>query len=85
MQNLNRDTIIKDVSGKPMRAMDIFSISIKHFKHCLVWQIASKFAEGQIGENDIEFVLTVPSILGGEAILFFREAAIKVSYIKHHT
>lgn len=68
-----------------MRAMDIFSISIKHFKDCLVRQIASHIPEIKIGENNIEFVLTVPSILGDEAILFFREAAIKVSYIKHHT
>lgn len=64
-----------------MNAIDVFSISIKYFKDWLIRCIANTFAYLEIGENDIDFVFTLPSILGDEAILFFREAAIKVSYL----
>lgn len=64
-----------------MNAIDVFSISIKYFKDWLIRCIANKVAYGEIGENEIDFVFTLPSILGDEAILFFREAAIKVSYL----
>lgn len=64
-----------------MNAIDVFSISIKYFKDRLIRCIANEVAYGEIGENEIDFVFTLPSILGDEAILFFREAAIKVSYL----
>lgn len=81
MQDLNRDYVFRDIAGKPMNAIDVFSILIKYFKDWLIRCIANKFAYGEIGENDIDFVFTLPSILGDEAILFFREAAMKVSYL----
>lgn len=64
-----------------MNAIDVFSISIKYFKDLLIRRTANQVAYGEIGENEIDFVFTLPSILGDEAILFFREAAIKVSYL----
>lgn len=81
LQDLNRDYVLRDIAGKPMNAIDVFSISIKYFKDCLIRYIASIVAHREIGENEIDFVFTVPPILGNEGILFFREAAIKVSYL----
>lgn len=81
LQDLNRDYVLTDIAGNPMNAIDVFSISIKYFKDCLIRHLASIDADVEIGENEIDFVFTVPSILGDEAILFFREAAIKVSYL----
>lgn len=64
-----------------MRAMDIFSISIKNLKDTLIQTMNSRLAEGVFSENDIDFVLTVPAIWGDEAKLFMREAAIQVRCI----
>lgn len=71
--------MIKDVTGKEMKAMDVFSICIKYLKNAMLSEMNLQLAEGQIIENDIDFVLTVPAIWGDEAKLFMREAAIKVS------
>lgn len=76
-KNLHRNSVIKDITGKKMRAMDIFSISIKHLKDTLIQTMNSRLAEGVFSENDIDFVLTVPAIWGDEAKLFMREAAIQ--------
>lgn len=79
LQNLFRDSVMKDISGKPMRVIDIFSISIKYFKDFLVNELNKMLADGIFETNDIHFVLTVPAMFGGGAVLFFREAAINVS------
>lgn len=63
-----------------MRAMDIFSISIKHLKDTMLETMNTRLANGIISEKDIDFVLTVPAIWGDEAKFFMREAAIQVSY-----
>lgn len=56
--------------------MDVISISIRYFK-----DIFMGIFNDSIGENDIDFVLTVSANLGDEGIPFLREAAIKVRYI----
>lgn len=71
--------MIKDVTGKEMKAMDVFSICIKYLKDAMLSEMNLQLAEGKIIENDIDFVLTVPAIWGDEAKLFMREAAVKVS------
>lgn len=71
--------MIKDATGKEMKAMDVFSICIKYLKNAMLSEMNLQIAEGKIIENDIDFVLTVPAIWGDEAKLFMREAAIKVS------
>lgn len=81
LQNLHRNSVIKDITGKKMRAMNIFSISIKHLKDTMLKTMNSRLAEGTFSENDIDFVLTVPAIWGDEAKLFMREAAIQVRWL----
>nr|XP_034316125.1 heat shock 70 kDa protein 12B-like [Crassostrea gigas] len=76
-KKLHRNLMIKDVTGKEMKAMDVFSICIKYLKNAMLSEMNLQLAEGQIIENDIDFVLTVPAIWGDEAKLFMREAAIK--------
>ncbi|XP_034316125.2 heat shock 70 kDa protein 12B-like [Magallana gigas] len=76
-KKLHRNLMIKDVIGKEMKAMDVFSICIKYLKNAMLSEMNLQLAEGQIIENDIDFVLTVPAIWGDEAKLFMREAAIK--------
>lgn len=76
-KKLHRNLMIKDVIGKEMKAMDVFSICIQYLKNAMLSEMNLQLAEGQIIENDIDFVLTVPAIWGDEAKLFMREAAIK--------
>lgn len=76
-EKLHRNTIIKDVTGKEMKAMDVFSICIKYLKDTMLSSMNKQIAEGNFIENDIDFVLTVPAIWGDEAKLFMREAAVK--------
>lgn len=81
LQNLHRNTMIEDITGKKMRAMDIFSISIKYLKDTMLETMNIRLADGIISEKDIDFVLTVPAIWGDEAKFFMREAAIQVRWL----
>lgn len=78
LQKLHRNTLVEDMTGKKMRALDIFSISINTLKNTMLKTMNMRLADGMISEKDIDFVLTVPAIWGDEAKLFMREAAIQV-------
>lgn len=68
---------IEDISGKPMKALDVFSISMIYMKQTLLKEVNERTAHC-IYENDIEFVLTVPAIWGDLGKLFMQEAAVQV-------
>ena len=76
-QTLHRDSEIKDISNKKMRAMDVFSICIKHLKDSMLEEM-EKTKTFDISEKDVDFILTVPAIWGDAAKMFMREAAVKV-------
>lgn len=82
-QKLHRDFIVKDLAGKPMKAMDILAIYIKYLKDSLLKAInnCKCHHDFQFSHKDIDFVLVVPASCGDGAKMFMREAAIKVSYI----
>ena len=61
-----------------MKAMEVFSICIKHLKDGLLEEINKKLTS-DIMISDIDFVITVPAIWGDAAKMFMREAAVKVS------
>lgn len=73
---LHRDCEIYDMTGKPMRAMDVFSHCIRHLKDTMIKVMTTKITF-DIKDTNIDFVLTVPAIWGDAAKLFMREAAIK--------
>ena len=79
-QTLHRDSEITDINDKPMRAMDVFSICIKHLKDSMLIEM-NKRVVSPIKEDDVDFVLTVPAIWGDAAKMFMREAAVKVSFL----
>lgn len=68
---------IEDISGKPMKALDIFAISMIHIKEALLHEMNYRCAS-DIWLDDIEFVLTVPAIWGDTGKLFMQEAAVQV-------
>ena len=68
---------IEDITGKPMKALELFSISINYMKQKLCEKI-NKYGALDICDNDFDFVLTVPAILGDTGKLFMQEAAVQV-------
>lgn len=66
-----------DATKKPLKAMHVFSQSIKFLRNDLFKSLKNKIAD--IQEEDIHYVLTVPAIWDDSAKQFMREAAVKVS------
>jgi len=80
-QGLTREKKVKDINGKKMSAMTIFSMAInymrKHLMELLMKQLTA------IKQSDVMFVLTVPAIWSDGAKQFMRVAAISVSCLRH--
>ncbi|XP_060584555.1 heat shock 70 kDa protein 12A-like [Ruditapes philippinarum] len=74
--------VVKDISGKPLEAMTVFSIAIKHLKH-----EASKIVLDSIlglKETDIQWMITIPAISSDSARQFMREAYTKAGIPETH-
>ncbi|KAL3881740.1 hypothetical protein ACJMK2_028136 [Sinanodonta woodiana] len=72
---LSRSTVINDVSGKQMLAMDVFSAGIKFLKDTMLTTL--RIQSMIIRDTDIQWVLTVPAIWDDAAKQFMRLAANK--------
>lgn len=77
-QKLHRDSELKDISGKPMKALDVFSLSILFMKTRILEELKRKFISIGIYEEDIAIVLTVPAIWGDAGKMFMQQAAFQV-------
>lgn len=73
---------MKDLAGKPMKAMDILAIYIKYLKDSLLKEMNKCVHD--FSHRDIDFVLLIPASCGDGAKMFIREAAIKVSQRSTH-
>ncbi|XP_060571962.1 heat shock 70 kDa protein 12A-like [Ruditapes philippinarum] len=73
--NLQLDTLIEDISGMKMPAIDIFAHSMSFLKNHLWKTLQSRVCE--ILETDIQYVITVPAIWDPKAKQFMRRAAYK--------
>ena len=76
LQRLTIKTKIKDMSGKELPAIDVFSKSIAHLKKHLEDTLKTRGTTFDSG--DIQWVLTVPAIWDDPAKQFMREAAERV-------
>ncbi|XP_033740146.1 heat shock 70 kDa protein 12B-like [Pecten maximus] len=76
-QDLNERTMIKDVSGREMRAMDVFAAGIKYLRDHFHTVLRGQFRSGLVGSSEIQWVLTVPAIWNEAAKQFMRMAAVK--------
>ncbi|XP_062616101.1 heat shock 70 kDa protein 12A-like [Saccostrea cucullata] len=72
---LSRNSIIHDETGKPLEAMTVFKLSIKHLLDELMKTLNTQMANS-VFMKDVDFVLTVPAIWGDASKMFMREAAI---------
>ena len=76
-QAVQHETEMNDITGKVMRALDVFSICIKHLKENLLTEMNKRCAFDVSGK-DVHYVLTVPGIWGNAAKMFMRKAAAQV-------
>jgi molecular chaperone DnaK (HSP70) len=79
---IEREMVIKDISGKQLEAMTVFSIAIKYLK-----DEASKIVcESKLGlkETDIHWMISIPAISSDSARQFMREASTKAGILETH-
>jgi hypothetical protein len=82
LQGIQNDFTVKDASGKCLMAKTVFSLSIRYFKDDLIDMMSEKqILVGDLTENVIMWVLTVPAIWNDTAKQFMREAAENVRLI----
>lgn len=74
-KKLSKDMIIHDISGKPMAAIDVFSLSIRALKEHLYDTLKRQVPD--IDSTDIRWVLTVPAMWSENAKQFMRRSAEK--------
>ena len=68
--------LLKDITGKSMPAIDVFTLSIMAMKNHLMSYLVTRGTGVEM--TDIRWVLTVPAIWTDNAKQFMRESAEKV-------
>ncbi|XP_060599387.1 uncharacterized protein LOC132752990 [Ruditapes philippinarum] len=74
-EKLDRNMTLEDAMNRSMRAMDVFTMSIKFLKDDFLGILPDKHT-GNVRLDDIHWVLTVPAIWNDGSKQFMREAAI---------
>ena len=71
--------ICKDIQNSPLEAGVVF----KHYIMCLKNILFKRVQRvGHLSDDEIEYILTAPNILGHKAKLFMTNAAVNVSLFK---
>lgn len=76
-QKLTKKSMIRDISGKELSAMYVFSKAIEYM-HDLLLEELKEQNDDDIAEENIRWVLTVPAIWDDSAKQFMRDAAEQV-------
>ncbi|XP_052807209.1 heat shock 70 kDa protein 12A-like isoform X1 [Mya arenaria] len=72
---LRRDSVLRDIEGKQMPALEVFAMAIRHLYKCLVDDVKTR--DPDVKRDDITWVITVPAIWSDAAKQFMREASVK--------
>ncbi len=78
-KEINRNLMITAKNGEQMKAMTVFSESLRYLKDHALKRIEMNTSEKRFIASDITWILTVPAIWHAAAKQFMREAAIEVS------
>jgi len=78
IQKLTEGTTLIDISGKEMKAIDVFTAAIKHMKEFLTKELKKRGLR-ELAKEEIVWVITVPAIWDNGAKQFMRLAAQNVS------
>ncbi|XP_076084481.1 heat shock 70 kDa protein 12B-like [Mytilus galloprovincialis] len=76
-KNISSEMFLEDILGKPVRAVDVFSLSIKALVDHFMDSVKKQGTGVKIQE--IQWVLTIPAIWTDAAKQFMRECAEKAS------
>lgn len=76
LQRLTKQTPLRDINGKEMLAIDVFSAAVKYLVEQLLNALKKNINYKK--EKKIKWVITVPGIWGDAAKQFMRDAAEKV-------
>lgn len=77
-QTVSVQTSIKAANGQSVKALQVFSLSIKFLKDEALKVICERTGDTYFNVNDVQWVLTVPAIWTPVAKQFMREAAYEV-------
>ena len=77
-QGLKRDIMLEDDKGLKLQAKTVFALAIRYLKDDLKKTCANKLLQGNLEDDEIHWVLTVPAIWNDQAKAFMREAAVEV-------
>ena len=80
-QTVNVQTSIKAANGQEVKALEVFSHSIRFLKDEALKVICERTGDTYFSVSDIQWVLTVPAIWTPVAKQFMREAAYQVRYL----
>ena len=80
-QGVSDQTTIKAANGKSLKALTVFSHSIKFLKDEALKVICERTGDTYFSVSDIQWVLTVPAIWTPVAKQFMREAAYEVRFL----
>lgn len=70
--------MVKDVTGKEMKAIDVFTMAIEYLVKELHVSIRRDYRCGYIQESDIKLVLNLPTNSNESTNQFLNEALVKV-------
>ena len=76
IQNVTRDMVLKDKTGKTCSAVEVFTLSIKAF----VDRLMKGLKRERTKHDEVLWVLTVPSVWTDSAKQLIRESAEKVRF-----
>lgn len=78
LQNLSKETMIPDDQNNMLKAIDVFALSLKFIKDNLDKELEKTGYD--IGEEEVQWVITIPAIWNPRSKQFMRIAAEKVLY-----
>lgn len=81
IQKFKRSSTISDIRGRKLCAMKVFTCAIRYFMDHLLEELKRRNVRF-FNLDEIQWVLTVPTIWNDEAKTFMREAAIQVYITK---
>ena len=73
--------MLEDDKGLKLPAKTVFSLAIRYLKDDLKKTCANKLLQGNLEDDEIHWVLTVPAIWNDQAKAFMREAAVEVRHL----
>ncbi|KAL3832241.1 hypothetical protein ACJMK2_023901 [Sinanodonta woodiana] len=77
-KSYRRNMALKDISGKKMPAIDVFSAAIAYLQNHLLRRVRNRLKD--VEDSDFLWVITVPAIWEDGAREFMRKAAIKAHF-----